>query len=144
MNIDETPERVYVRDLDAELAEIEAAEPTERLIFLPDIEKHFSRLPNSVLARRRGSVDSNHEGQQLVLYDVPKSLTTDEGHDPVRKAILEARQRTRERAVEQARQEEMDRKYGHADGGNSVETAHGYSNGYGEEHEPNPDAMEIE
>lgn len=149
MHIDDTRNRIYIHNLDAEVAEIEASEPpTERLIFLPDIEKHFSRIPSQVLTNRRGSVDSNHEGQELVLYSVPKSLTLDEEQDSVRKAIGEARERARERAaeVEKARREEMERRYSHDAGdGEVVETAHGYGSGYGEPaQDDDPDAMDIE
>lgn len=144
MLVDDTRDRVYIHNLDAEVAEIEASEPTERLIFLPDIEKHFSKIPEQVLMNRRASLDSNHEGQELVLYSVPKSLTLDEEQDSVRKAIVEARGRAREKAAEQARQEEMERKYGHSGDQEVVETAHGYSGGYTDAVEDDPDAMDIE
>ncbi|KAK6431592.1 hypothetical protein LTR95_012249 [Oleoguttula sp. CCFEE 5521] len=143
MSIDDTPNRVYVHDIDAELADSESREPQERLIFLPDIEKHFSRIPQQVLTGRRGSVD-NHEAQQLVLYDVPKSLTKEEGHDSVRRAILEARQRARQKAAEAARYEDMVRKYGQSQETHEAETAHGYTNGYeGDVEDHDPDAMDI-
>jgi len=144
MLVDDTRDRIYIHNLDAEVAEIEASEPpTERLIFLPDIEKHFSKIPEQVLMNRRGSLDSNHEGQELVLYSVPKSLSLNEEQDSVRKAIAEARGRAREKA----RQEEMERKYGHGHGGDEevVETAHGFSGGYaGAVGDDDLDAMDIE
>lgn len=146
MQVDDTKDRVYIGNLDAELADVDADEPGERLIFLPDIERHFSRLPHQVLAgtRRRPS-DSDHDGQELVLYGVPKSLTLDGSRDSVRKAILEARHRAHEKAVEDARQEDMRRKYSPAgDEQHPVETAHGYSNGYAVERPHDPDAMDIE
>ncbi|OQN95606.1 hypothetical protein B0A48_18311 [Cryoendolithus antarcticus] len=143
MSIDDTPNRVYIHDIDAELDDIQPREHDERLIFLPDIEKHFSRIPQQVLTGRRNSLD-NHEAQQLVLYDVPKSLTKDEGHDSVRRAILEARQRARQKAVEAARYEDMVRKYGQSQEVHEVETAHGYTNGYeGDVKDHDPDAMDI-
>jgi hypothetical protein len=144
MSIDDTPNRVYIHNLDAELADIEAREPNERLIFLPDIEKHFTRIPEQVLLDRRVSADSNHEGQALVLYSVPRSLTVDEGHDSVRRAILEARQRAKEKAEEDARYEDMTRKYGQGEEDHLVETAHGYNSGYEDAQEENLDAMDIE
>ncbi|EMC95256.1 hypothetical protein BAUCODRAFT_51935, partial [Baudoinia panamericana UAMH 10762] len=93
MQVDDTRNRVYIHDLDAELADIESEE--EKLIFLPDIEKRLSRIPQQVLNGRK----DDQEHQELVLYSVPKSLTVDESHDSVRKAIIETRQRARERAV---------------------------------------------
>lgn len=109
MHIDDTAHRVYIGDLDAEIADIEAHEPHERLIFLPDIEKHFSRIPHHVLAGNDSTTHHNPEAQQLVLYDVPKSLTMAQEHNSVRKAIIEARHRAQDKAVEDAKQEEARR-----------------------------------
>jgi hypothetical protein len=142
MNVDDTRHRVYVQNLDAEIAEIEANEPEERLIFLPDIEKHFSRIPEHLLASPHDAMSAAQQ-QELVLYSVPRSLTVDEGHDSVRKAILDARQRARDKAVEEARREEMERQYA-KDAGDAVETAHGYGGGYDAPMEDDPDAMDIE
>jgi len=142
MNVDDTRHRVYVQNLDAELAEIEANEPEERLIFLPDIEKHFSRIPEHLLAAPQDAISAAQQQQELVLYSVPKSLTVDESQDSVRKAILEARQRARDKAAEDARHEEMERQYAQGDG-DVVETAHGYGSGYIEPVEDDPDAMDI-
>jgi hypothetical protein len=140
MNVDDTRHRVYVQNLDAELAEIEANEPDERLIFLPDIEKHFSRIPEHILSNPQ---DATRQQQELVLYSVPKSLTLDESQDSVRKAILEARQRARDKAAEEARHQEMERQYAKGDG-DVVETAHGYGSGYEQPTDEDPDAMDIE
>lgn len=139
MNVDDTRHRVYVQNLDAEIAEIEANEPEERLIFLPDIEKHFSRIPEHLLTSPRDDISAAQQ-QELILYSVPRSLTVDESHDSVRKAILDARQRARDKAVEEARREEMERQYA-KDEDDAVETAHGYSSGY--DVEEDPDAMDI-
>ncbi|GIZ43700.1 hypothetical protein CKM354_000691700 [Cercospora kikuchii] len=140
MQVDETRDRVFIHDLDAELAESEPTE--ERLIFLPDIEKHFSRIPKHVLTGKAEDV----EGQELVLYNVPKSLSVDESRDAVRHAIVEARQRARERAAMEARQRDMDRQYGQiAD--EPTEVAHGYGMGYVtelDEVEDDPDAMDMD
>lgn len=141
MNVDDTRHRVYVQNLDAELAEIEANEPEERLIFLPDIEKHFSRIPEHLLATPQDAVNTARQ-QELVLYSVPRSLTVDESHDTVRRAILDARQRARDKAVEDARREEMERQYT-KDDGEAVETAHGYGSGYDAQMDEDPDAMDI-
>lgn len=138
MAIDDTRDRVYIPDLDAELADIELDE--EKLIFLPDIEKKFSKLPQQVLY---GSRDDDHDGQELVLYGVPKSLTVDEGRDSVRKAIIESRERAREKAAEDARHADMERKYDHSDYDAVAETAHGYNAGYLEDEDEDPDAMDI-
>ncbi|KAK4498847.1 hypothetical protein PRZ48_009357 [Zasmidium cellare] len=140
MQVDETSNRVYIHNLDDELADIESDE--EKLIFLPDIEKKLSRIPQQLLQSRR---DEDHEGQELVLYSVPKSLTVDEGHDSVRKAIIESRQRARQKAEEEARHHDMNCKYGQSDHAETVaETAHGYNMGYVVEQDDDPDVMDMD
>ncbi|CAK4031843.1 Hypothetical predicted protein [Lecanosticta acicola] len=141
MQVDETRDRVYIHNLDDELAGIESDE--EKLIFLPDIEKRLSRIPQQLLTGRK---DDDHEGQELVLYNVPKSLTMDEGHDSVRKAILETRQRARQKAAEEARHHDMNCKYAKSEQNEVIETAHGYSTGYegADAVEDDPDAMDMD
>lgn len=147
MQVDSTRDRVYIHDLDAELASDSDTDPdVAPLIFLPDIEARLSRLPKHVLnpdpVRGAGN-------QELVLYSAPRSLTVDEGHDAVRKAIVEARQRAHERSVEEAREKDMGARYGEKVGAESgsvagTETAHGYAaGGYEVEEEADPDAMDI-
>ncbi|KAF2485376.1 hypothetical protein BDY17DRAFT_101847 [Neohortaea acidophila] len=150
MQIDDTRDRVYISDLDAELADLEDAEAAsaadERLIFLPDIEKHFSKIPQQVLAGGSDAEDGRH--RELVLYDLPRSLTVqDEAQDSVRKAIIESRQRAREKAVEDSRQRDVERHYDSTHfHGAGVETAHGYSAGYADHSYPDgdPDAMDMD
>ncbi|CZT19479.1 uncharacterized protein RCC_05330 [Ramularia collo-cygni] len=143
MQVDETRDRVFVYDLDAELADVDTEE--RGLVFLPDIEQYFSKLPKQVVAHKK---DNDHEGQELVLYRVPKSLTVDEGRDSVRKAILDARQRAREKAAEEARQHDMNARYGPDGSAEVTETAHGYTAGYGDaveqEQSQDPDAMDVD
>jgi len=90
MDVQDTPHRVYIHDLAAELSDIESDE--EKPIFLPDIEKHLSKIPRHVLL---GPEPQSNENNQMVLYNVPASLTVPEERDGVRKAIVEARQRIR-------------------------------------------------
>ncbi|KAK3630066.1 hypothetical protein LTR56_002649 [Elasticomyces elasticus] len=149
MQVDDTAHRVYIHDLDAELAEDDSPiSEHPPLVFLPDIEARLSKLPRQVLLNRGDSEENG--GQELVLYSTPKSLTVDEGHDVVRKAIIEARQRAQEKSVEEARmrQVDMDGRYGCAGkvASNVVgtpEMAHGYSVGYEADIEDDPDAMDI-
>ena len=142
MQLDDRPDRVYIHDLDAELAS-DSDSDSEKLIFLPDIEKKFSRIPQQVLT---GGGDGS---QELVLYSVPKSLSVDEGQDSVRKAIIEARARAREKAIEdaRARQAVMERQYDQSGAVEAVERAHGYCNGYhdgSQAQEEDEDAMDID
>ncbi|KAG9232947.1 hypothetical protein BJ875DRAFT_62054 [Amylocarpus encephaloides] len=93
MQLDDSKHRVYIYDLDAELSDSSESDDG-KLVFLPDIEKHLreSRIPPSVLANEEGELAGN---KQMVLYNVPRSLTIPEEQDSVRKAIIETRARAR-------------------------------------------------
>lgn len=97
MQVDETKDKVYIYDLNQELSEIESEE--ERLIFLPDIDKKLGKIPISVLASTEPSVT----GSEMVLYNVPSSLSVPPEHDKVRKAIIESRARAREKQLQGTR-----------------------------------------
>ena len=93
MQLDDTKHKVYIYDLDAELSDSETSDDG-RLVFLPDIQKHLrqSRIPPMILANSDGELAGN---KQMVLYNVPTSLTIPEEQDNVRKAIIETRARAR-------------------------------------------------
>jgi hypothetical protein len=151
MSLDDSRHRIYISNLDHELASIAASdaarEASSRLIFLPDIERHFHQIPAEVLRFNPNPSPRPPSQQELVLYNTAPALLTqgERGSRETRKAILEARQRAREKALLEAtrRQREMDCMY---DGGGGrkmlddegdedadVETAHGYGcEGYGE------------
>ena len=102
MQLDDTKNRVYIHNLDDELADIESEE--EKLVFLPDIEKKLGmigKIPKSVL------LGEGHPstGNQVVLYSVPSSLSIPAEHDNVRKAIIESRARAREKQLHDAEAE---------------------------------------
>src|ERR1700710_1511530 len=100
MQVDDTKHKVYIYDLDAELSDSESDDG--KLVFLPDIEKHLreSRIPPSILANSEGELAGNN---QLVLYNIPSSLTVPEEQDSVRKAIIETRARARAKQDEKRR-----------------------------------------
>lgn len=101
MHVEDTKNRVFIRDLDEELADV--ASDKQRLVFLPDIEKKFIKIPQSVLTGER---EATPMGSELVLYSVPASLSVPEEQDSVRRAILETRARARESGHAQARMQE--------------------------------------
>jgi hypothetical protein len=105
MQLDDTKHKVYIYDLDAELSDSESSDDG-RLVFLPDIQKHLqaTRIPPSVLANSEGELAGMNN--QLVLYNVPSSLTLPEEQDSVRKAIIETRARARAKQ-EQKRNEQI-------------------------------------
>jgi hypothetical protein len=105
MQVDDSKHKVYIYDLDAELSESESDD--DKLVFLPDIEKHLreSRIPPSVLANSEGELAGN---KQLVLYNVPSSLSVPEAQDGVRKAIIEARARVRAKQEQRAQAQDGD------------------------------------
>ena len=104
MQLDDTKDKVYIHNLDDELADVESEE--EKLVFLPDIEKKLAmtgRIPKSVLlGEGYPSV-----GNEMVLYSVPSSLSVPEEQDKVRKAIIESRARAREKQLHSAEAAEV-------------------------------------
>lgn len=100
MEVEDTPNRIYISNLAKEIAEIEAAErASQKPIFITDIDKALqkqSRIPMPVLANKDGEIGGVNRDQALVLYDFPRSLTVSEDKDSVRKAILEARHRAQQ------------------------------------------------
>ncbi|KAI4163788.1 MAG: hypothetical protein LQ342_002561 [Letrouitia transgressa] len=95
MQLDDTKEKVYIHNLDAELAEVSSDE--EKLVFLPDIEKKFAKIPRSVLTSQNPPRTNN----QVVLYNVPSSLSVPQEQDNVRRAIIDSRARTREKQAQE-------------------------------------------
>ena len=106
MQLDDTKHKVYIYDLDAELSDSDTSDDG-RLVFLPDIKKHLqeSRIPPSILANSEGELAGNNE---LILYNIPSSLTVPEAQDSVRRAIIETRARARAK-LEQKRSEDSPR-----------------------------------
>ena len=96
MQLDDTADKVYIHNLDEELADIESED--EKLVFLPDIEKKLGKIPKSVLLGEDHPCTSN----QMVLYSVPSSLSVPQEQDKVRKAIIESRARAREKQLQDA------------------------------------------
>lgn len=95
MLLDDTKDKIYIHDLDRELESVDS--PEDAIAFLPEIEKRFTTIPKSVL---NGSSSSN-TGQEMVLYQVPSSITVPEEQDNVRRAIIETRARARAKKVEE-------------------------------------------
>jgi hypothetical protein len=105
MRLDDTAHKVYIYDLDAELSDSESSDDG-KLMFLPDIEKHLreTRIPPSVLANSEGELAGCN---QLVLYNIPTSLSIPKEQDSVRKAIIETRARAREKQRLREKEQEM-------------------------------------
>lgn len=98
MQLDNSKHKVYIYDLDAELSDSGESDDG-KLVFLPDIQKHLreSRIPPLIRANSDGELGGNN---QLVLYNIPSSLTVPEEQDSVRKAIIETRARARAKQEE--------------------------------------------
>ena len=90
MEVEDTKDRVYIRDLDEELGDVAKEDVGERIVFLPDIERRLNNLPKKLLA---GDQSLEATGNELVLYNVPSSLSVPLEQDSVRKVILETRAR---------------------------------------------------
>lgn len=95
MQLDDTAHKVYIYSIDDELSSSESEPDDGRLVFLPDIEKHLrqNRIPPGILPNSEGEL----AGMQMVLYSEPKALSVPEEKDGVRRAVVEARRRLRER-----------------------------------------------
>ena len=94
MHVDETKDKVYIYDLDAELSDTDSEK--DQVLFLPEIEKRITKIPKSVLLSQEDSPRHN----EVILYNVPSSLLVPEDKDSVRKAIIESRARVREQQAE--------------------------------------------
>ena len=114
MTIDDTPHRIIIHDLSREIAQIEADEAAQNAtLFLADIDKRVSGLPHHLLQAQ------NHDrhlppapenlNTALILYKDPSSISIPEEEDVVRKTIIEARRRVREKTAEEQREMERER-----------------------------------
>lgn len=134
---------VYIHDIDEELGSDDDEDDKKGLIFVPDIEKRLTRIPYALA--KGGSSEPSGVSTALVLYSVPSSLTVSREQDNVRRAIIEARARIRQKQIDEARQQGlMETGEVVVDdagvGGAGVDSGLG---GEGEEEE-DPDAMDIE
>jgi len=101
MPVDETADRVWVHDLDAEIREIEAEEARNNNgIQISEAGKGYSKLPEHVL-RQSPTVEDPAKSLQMILYRDPVSISVPQEEDAVRKAIIEARRRMREKQHEE-------------------------------------------
>ncbi|KAK5941375.1 hypothetical protein PMZ80_006653 [Knufia obscura] len=100
MPIDDTADRVWVHDLDAEIAEIEAEEAREeQRIQLSEAGNQCARIPEH-LWKQHSKPDDPASNMQMVLYRDPISISVPEEDDAVRKTILETRRRMQEKQME--------------------------------------------
>lgn len=101
---------IFIKNLDEEVASYDSEDNpnSQKLIFLPDIEKQLTRVPYLLAengARGDGSGGESGGGKtstDLVLYSVPSSLSVSEERDSVRRVIIEARNRIRKRQADEA------------------------------------------
>lgn len=97
MQLDDTKDKVYIYNLDQELSDVESEE--EKIVFLTDIDKKLGKIPQSVLTTQSQPVKSS----EMILYNVPSSLSVPREQDKVRKAIIETRARARDKQVQDAK-----------------------------------------
>ena len=95
MPLDDTKDKVYIHDLESEIAQIEAEEP--KSLFLPDIDRKISAIPQQLLQSQASNANT-----QMVLYQVPSSISVPEEQDHVRRAIIATRARAREKQAREA------------------------------------------
>ena len=90
MNVDDSRDRIFISNLEDELADLSSEE--ENPIFIPDIERKLNALPRALLRPDHPHV----AGNELILYEIPTSLSIPIEQDSTRKAIIESRQRAQE------------------------------------------------
>ena len=92
MHVDDTKDRIYIRSLEEELAEDEAED--QSIYFLADIDRTLASIPQAVFSHGNAAQSPTTD---LVLYQVPSSLSVPKERDNVRKIMLEARERARQK-----------------------------------------------
>ncbi|CAN8100943.1 unnamed protein product [Discula destructiva] len=109
MHLDDTKHKVYIYNLDDELSSSSdsednpAAAAEARLVLLPDLAAHLRanrlRIPRPIPLLPPHPSDEDDHRQAVVLYqpDGPPSLSVPAEQDGVRRAIVAARERVRER-----------------------------------------------
>lgn len=128
---------IFIHDIDEELGSDDGDEnDKKRLIFVPDIEKRLTRIPYALANGGSSKVSEPSFGtsQALVLYTVPSSLSVSKEQDNVRRAIIEARARIRQKQAEDVTRQSL------VEAGEvmvDVESS-------GEDPGEDPDAMDIE
>ncbi len=134
MPLDDTKDKIYIYDLESEIAQIEAEEP--KSLFLPDIDRKISAIPQHLLQSPTNSADT-----QIVLYQVPSSISVPEEQDHVRKAIIATRARAREKQAREAEETQLKNEE-HV---NDEDRTNGMVTDRVEEHteDYNPDAMDL-
>lgn len=85
---------VYISDLDSD----SESDTDEKVVFLPDIERKLNKIPYSLAGSDR--LKDQPTSTELVLYTIPSSISIPEQKDVVRRAIIESRQRLRQKHVE--------------------------------------------
>ncbi|KKA26225.1 hypothetical protein TD95_000034 [Thielaviopsis punctulata] len=100
MEMDDSKHKVYIYNIDDELSSSESEPEDGRIMFHPDIQRHLmaTRIPPTVKVSPEGEL----AGMQLVLYREPTALTVPESQDSVRRAVIEARKRIREKQRQEA------------------------------------------
>lgn len=99
---------VFIHDIDEELGSDDGDENDKKgLIFVPDIEKRLTRIPYALVNGESSKISEPSSGtsQALVLYTVPSSLSVSREQDNVRRAIIEARARIRQKQAGDTRQQ---------------------------------------
>lgn len=130
MLLDDTKYTIYIHDLDREIAEAEDQE--NGVAFLSTIADKLSSVPRSILSPPKP------QGNELVLYSEPSSLTVPEEHDCVRRAVIETKTRTRKRQTEHQHSEPSASRTAPTEAASAAHTSRG-EQGFGAN-----DAMDID
>jgi hypothetical protein len=83
------------------LSDYDTSSDEEGVLFVSDIEKKLNAIPKSLLMPKRDEEEEGR-GMELVLYQVPQSLSVSGDEDGVRKVVMESRERMRRERLEAA------------------------------------------
>ena len=111
MQVDDSPDKVYVFDLDEEAKSASEDEGEDEgsqssMVFLPDIEKTLNKIPLSVLKSETNTNStttpatptSRQPSTDVILYRDPASIIVPQvEQESVRKMILRAREEARQK-----------------------------------------------
>ncbi|KAK6342678.1 hypothetical protein TWF718_008071 [Orbilia javanica] len=115
MEVDDTPYRIFVNDLDSSSDDSDQDSPSKNeknnpIIFLSDVEREMTRIPMAVLKASSSSATlsdprvtklttaraSSGSSTDLILYRPPEQIVDD---TPVKRMVMEAKQRIRMRNI---------------------------------------------
>lgn len=100
MQIEDTKTRVYINDLEHEIAEIEKEEAKKKIRFMPEIERELMAVPSWLLLPRSSESNGNNtDNNQVILYQDPAYLSIPKKLDSHKSSLADGWQGSREKGL---------------------------------------------